>query len=99
MKAAIEALSQGTITADENSLYRALRRFADTGLVQSKVHPSEIGPPRRYFSLAPAGRELLAQFIRRNIYVFHTPEIVQSIQALISKDEAEDENRTDKPIL
>ena len=72
MQAAVEALSQGTLSASENSIYRALRRFTEAGLVRSEVQPSDLGPPRRYFSLTPAGRELLEAFIRRNILVFQS---------------------------
>ena len=37
MKEHIEAFSQGSISADENSIYRALRRFAKTGLITAQI--------------------------------------------------------------
>ncbi|MEW6285203.1 MAG: PadR family transcriptional regulator [Chloroflexota bacterium] len=86
--AAIEALSQGKILADENSIYRALNRFETLGIVQSELQASKVGPPRRYYTLTKAGVRLLAKFIQRNILIFEDASIVERIQAVI-KDAAE----------
>jgi PadR family transcriptional regulator PadR len=86
MQAAVEALSQGTLSASENSIYRALRRFTEAGLVRSEVQPSDLGPPRRYFSLTPAGRELLEAFIRRNILVFQSPPVAEAIRGVLESE-------------
>jgi PadR family transcriptional regulator PadR len=86
MQAAVEALSQGTLSASENSIYRALRRFTEAGLVRSEVQPSDLGPPRRYFSLTPAGRELLEAFIRRNILVFQSPPVAETIRGVLESE-------------
>ena len=83
MKERIENLSQDSISADENSLYRALRRFAHSGLVASELVPSDLGPPRRYFTLTTAGNELLKSFIRRNILVFETQPVQDAIQHIL----------------
>jgi PadR family transcriptional regulator PadR len=87
MQAAIDDFSQGTIVAEENSIYRALRRFTATGLVQSEMQPSDVGPPRRYFALTPAGRELLGQFISRNVLVFQSPQVAEAIQRVVRSAE------------
>ncbi len=79
---AIAELSQGTIVADDNSLYRALNRFESLGIVASELRQSEVGPQRRYYRLTEAGTELLARFIRRNILVFEQPAIAERIQAV-----------------
>ena len=76
MKAAIEELSQKSISADENSIYRALRRLTDSGIVGSEVQPSDSGPDRRYFFLKPLGRQLLAEFTERNIRLFQHPDVM-----------------------
>jgi DNA-binding PadR family transcriptional regulator len=60
MNPLIRELSQGTISADENSLYRALNRFEQLGIISSQPQPSELGPTRRYYSLTDAGRDLLS---------------------------------------
>jgi DNA-binding PadR family transcriptional regulator len=67
---------------DEKSIYRALKRFAETGLVISDFQPSEVGPPRRYFSLTHAGRTLLLNFIDRNILIFQAPAVVKALDRL-----------------
>ena len=84
IKAAINELSQNTINADENSIYRALNRLADSGIVDSELLASETGPSRRYFYLTRLGKELLARFITRNILVFEQPEVADLIQKTIS---------------
>src|SRR4030042_5885705 len=58
--ASIERLSQGTISVDENSIYRALNRFETLGLVDSELRDSDIGPKRRYYCLTRSGTDLLA---------------------------------------
>ena len=87
MKAAIEELSQNSISADENSIYRALKRLAQSGIVDSEVLPSESGPNRRYFFLTALGQELLTRFISRNILVFQHPIVADLIQKTISSGE------------
>ena len=83
IKAAINEISRNTINADENSIYRALNRLADSGIVDSELLASETGPSRRYFFLTSLGRELLTRFITRNILVFEQPEVADLIQKMI----------------
>lgn len=82
LKEEIEALSLGSITADENSLYRALRRFAKEGLIESEMRPSDQGPDRRYFELSAKGRRLLQQFVERNLAVFTDSRVKKAIKDL-----------------
>ena len=85
MSTAIGEISQGTISADDNSIYRALNRFEGMGIVESEMRQSEVGPQRRYYSLTHAGQTLLAKFIQRNIFVFEEPEIAERIRAACGK--------------
>lgn len=82
MRQQIEQLSQGSITAEENSLYRALRRFEEMNIVSSRLEPTGQGPDRRYYELTPAGLMLLRQFILRNIAVFQAAGVSEKIQAV-----------------
>jgi PadR family transcriptional regulator PadR len=82
MNGLIQDLSQGTISADDNSLYRALSRFEDVGLLASELRPSPTGPARRYYALTPTGRDLLRRFIERNVMVFRTPAVEQVMDDL-----------------
>ena len=90
MSGEIARLSQGTIMADDNSIYRALRRFQAAGLVESLTQPSESGPPRRYFKLTAAGVELLRAFIQRNVLVFQGGDVSAMIESVINEDEKGD---------
>jgi PadR family transcriptional regulator, regulatory protein PadR len=83
MKNAVADLSQNTISADENSIYRALNRLAGYGIVDSEIQQSETGPSRRYYSLTDTGKELLIRFINRNIKVFQHPVVAELIHKTI----------------
>ena len=84
IKAAILELSQNSISADENSIYRALNRLAGSGLVASELQSSETGPSRRYFWLTDRGLDLLRRFISRNILIFQDPIVAASIKKVTS---------------
>jgi PadR family transcriptional regulator PadR len=79
----LDEVSQGTITADEKSLYRALRRFEAMGMVESTWQPSDIGPRRRYYHLTETGTELLRRFVQRNILVFQEPPVAVRLADLL----------------
>ena len=83
LSAAVDTLSQGTITADDNSIYRALNRFESLGVVHSELRQSAVGPQRRYYQLTETGLALLRQFIQRNILVFEQPDIAARLQAVV----------------
>jgi len=90
MNPLIRELSQNSISADDNSLYRALNRFEQLGLISSQRQPSEVGPARRYYSLTQTGRELLIQFTQRNLLVFQSPAVADAIQTLFRNDHREE---------
>ena len=79
MSAEVAKISQGTISVDDNSIYRALNRFESTGIVRSELQQSSTGPQRRYYSLTNTGKTLLTEFIQRNIQVFETPSVSERI--------------------
>jgi PadR family transcriptional regulator PadR len=83
---AVLQLSQGTVSTDEQSIYRTLNRFQSMGLVKSVLMKSPIGPSRRYYSLTEKGTELLREFTRRNILIFQAPSIQEQIQNVLQKD-------------
>jgi len=82
MSELIAGASRGTVVADDNSIYRAMRRFENMGLVSSTLQDSDAGPQRRYYELTPLGRQLLARFIRRNVDVFQEPDVAKRIAAV-----------------
>ncbi len=83
MSGLVSQASRGTIRADENSIYRALNRFEDMGLVASSWHDSDLGPPRRYYRLTDTGRQLLRAFIQRNVLLFQQEDVARRIQAVL----------------
>lgn len=87
MGSALAASSQGTVTADEKSLYRALRRFEAMGLVQSTWQPSDVGPRRRYYHLTELGTGLLRRFAQRNILIFQEPAVASRLADLLRGDD------------
>lgn len=84
IKNAIQSLSRESISADENSIYRALNRLAQSGLVGSELQDSATGPSRRYFFLTDKGRILLNRFITRNILVFQNPTVAGVIKKVLT---------------
>ncbi len=83
MNPLIEQISHETISADENSLYRALSRFENMGIVQSELKPSPHGPSRRYYQITTSGKRLLARFIQRNLLIYQDREMIQIFNSLL----------------
>ena len=83
MRTRVENLSHGTISADDNSIYRALNRFAEIGVVNSELQASTQGPARRYYSLTGQGQELLRCFVERNILLFRDEEVEQRVEKVM----------------
>lgn len=84
MSAEVTRLSEGMISADGNSIYRAVSRFEEMGLVASESGESKLGPPRKYYSLTDEGRGLLRMFIERNIFIFKHPAVAERIQHVMN---------------
>lgn len=80
---AVQKISQGTISADNNSIYRALGRFEAMGIVNSDLQQSDIGPARKYYGLSEKGVMLLGKFIQRNILLFETPLVAKRIRTAL----------------
>jgi PadR family transcriptional regulator PadR len=83
----VRELSQNTLSADDNSIYRALNRFEELGIIRGELQPSSLGPSRRYYQLTLAGSDLLVEFTRRNILVFQSPEVAGRIGKLLDGKE------------
>jgi DNA-binding PadR family transcriptional regulator len=81
IKECIETYTEGSFTCEEMSLYRSLRKFYDLEMVEYEHKEGNKGPDRKYYFLTPLGKELLKEFITRNIKLFYKEEI----KKLISK--------------
>jgi PadR family transcriptional regulator PadR len=57
-----KTLAHARLIAGEGTIYPLLSRLRRDGLVETVWRESVEGPPRRYYTLTPAGAEALAQF-------------------------------------
>ena len=71
----VEKKTKGTITCEEQSLYRALRKFEHIEVLKYELRKGNKGPDRKYYFLTNLGQELFAQFVKRNICLFYSEEI------------------------
>lgn len=54
--------TQGEPLIKQGTLYPVLHSLEDNGLLKSEVEPSVTGPPRRYYTITPQGREALGRW-------------------------------------
>lgn len=66
----ITRFSKGTIQAEEQSLYRTLRKFYHLKMVDFSAGKGHKGPDRKYYQLTHLGQTLLHDFVERNILLF-----------------------------
>ncbi len=55
------------VEADDKSMYRALRRYYDVGMVDYYMEPNSGGPDRKVYQLTQTGKRVLQTFVSRNI--------------------------------
>ena len=80
IKRFIAEATNETIAADDRSLYRALRRYHQAEMLEFTSQPGS-GPDLKVYELSPIGREVLRQFIERNITnVLFQPTITKLLQ-------------------
>jgi DNA-binding PadR family transcriptional regulator len=61
-------MTNGTMTADHRSLYRAMRRLSDLELVETTDKPGRrTGADRRYYQISKSGRRVLDAFLQRHV--------------------------------
>ena len=75
IKSFIENMSNKTISCEEQSIYRSLRKHLHLGIVEFNLKEGNKGPERKYYKLTELGDNLLNQFIERNINLFYEEKI------------------------
>ena len=75
IKSFIENMSNNTISCEEQSIYRSLRKYLHLGIVEFNLKEGNKGPERKYYKLTELGDNLLNQFIERNINLFYDEKI------------------------
>lgn len=83
----MDSVTGGVFVVQEQSLYRALRRFRRMALVQVREGESEQGPKRKYYSLTDTGREVLGRFLRMHIAPMYSAIAKDTISAMMHKKE------------
>ena len=73
----------GSFEVKEQSLYRALRRFDDMGLVRISLEESPSGgPKRKYYELTNEGVAVVGRFVEINIAPLLQPKIITLLQSV-----------------
>jgi DNA-binding PadR family transcriptional regulator len=67
IKRYIQAETLDVVTADDQSMYRALRRYTETELVEFTNIKAPNGPDRKVYGLTQTGKNVLSAFIERNV--------------------------------
>lgn len=81
IKQFIVSISGDAMAADDQSMYRALRRFKDAQMVDFTLRAGTKGPDLKQYYLTSTGRSVLAQFLERNISsVFYNKQVQELIQ-------------------
>lgn len=69
IKGAVEERTDGEVRLGSGTLYEAVHRLADEGLIEEVPPPAAEepsgGPPRRFYALTAPGREALGEELRR----------------------------------
>lgn len=69
------------MAADDQSMYRALRRFKDAQMVDFTMRAGQKGPDLKQYYLTTTGRNVLTTFLDRNISsVFYSKQVQELIQ-------------------
>ncbi len=72
----ISHATNGALTADDKSMYRALRRYREVEMIDYKEAAGTNGPDLKVYFLTETGQRILAAFVERNITsVFFKPYV------------------------
>lgn len=84
IKSYVENMTDGKITADDKSLYRALRRYNDAEIVAYRMTGNDSGPDYKAYYLTETGRRLLAAFIKNHMTgLLFKPQVRATIEGVV----------------
>ena len=75
IKEFIKTSTNGTISCEDQSIYRSLRKYYHLEIVDFELREGNKGPNRKYYFLTSMGKELLQDFTSRNIAIFLNNEV------------------------
>lgn len=67
IKEYIQLQTADAVSADDQSMYRALRRYNETELITYTNHKIANGPDRKIYELTQMGSNVLDAFVERNV--------------------------------
>ena len=79
IKEFVEKMSEGTMSCEEQSLYRTLRKFQNLEIVEYECIRVSKGPDRKYYHLTETGNELFRRLAERNILLITKETIINLI--------------------
>ena len=78
--------SNGKIKPEEQSLYRALRRFLNSEIIEvEERRESNQGAMRKYYSLTPIGGTVLSGFIKGTVIPLHSARLQKIYKKVIKE--------------
>lgn len=84
IKQFINDISGDAMAADDQSMYRALRRFRDARMVAFTLRAGTRGPDLKQYYLTSTGQSVLKKFLDRNISaVFYNKRVQELIESEI----------------
>ncbi len=80
IKQFIAESTAGVLTADDKSIYRALRRYDKAELIRFDTQANPSGPDLKVYSLTDTGERVLEQFLNRNIRILYKSKVRELIE-------------------
>lgn len=88
----LEQRAAGRLPMKQGALYPVLRSMETNGLLRSEVQPSTSAPPRRYYTVTAAGRDMLKRWV--GIWG-DTREFIDRVLAGLAVGQSRDEENRD----
>ena len=76
----IRQRTKNKLSYDEQSTYRALRKFTELELITFEMHKSNKGPDLKKYRISKLGNKLLQSFINDNFAPFYQREFIHLLK-------------------
>ena len=76
----IRQRTKNKLSYDEQSTYRALRKFTELELITFEMHKSNKGPDLKKYRISKLGNKLLQNFINDNFAPFYQREFIHLLK-------------------
>ena len=76
----IRQRTSNKLSYDEQSTYRALRKFTELELITFEMHKSNKGPDLKKYRISKLGNKLLQSFINDNFAPFYQSEFIHLLK-------------------